>query len=97
MTLDIEKPPSEKLLGRFHVILSTNCIHATKNLAASCANARKMLRAGGFLALVETTHRLFWMDLVFGLLEGWWLFNDGRKHCLADLKFWKDSPSFLLF
>lgn len=91
MTLDIEQQPPATLLGRFHAVISTNCIHATKSLTASCANARKMLRPGGFLAVVELTQRLFWLDLVFGLLEGWWLFEDGRKHCLADESFWKAS------
>lgn len=91
MTLDIEQQPPTALLGRFHAVISTNCIHATKSLTASCANARKMLRPGGFLAVVEVTPRLFWLDLVFGLLKGWWLFEDGRKHCLADESFWKAS------
>lgn len=35
--------------------------------------------------------RLYWLDLVFGLLDGWWLFEDGREHCLADESFWKTS------
>ncbi|KAF3770025.1 S-adenosyl-L-methionine-dependent methyltransferase [Cryphonectria parasitica EP155] len=91
MTLDIEQQPPPSLLNRFHAVISTNCIHATKSLTASCANAHKMLRPGGFLAVVEVTPRLFWLDLVFGLLEGWWLFEDGRKHCLANETFWKTS------
>jgi thioesterase domain-containing protein/SAM-dependent methyltransferase len=91
MTLDIEQPAPPELLGRFHAVISTNCIHATKSLTASCANARKMLRPGGFLAVVEVMPRLFWLDLVFGLLEGWWLFEDGRRHCLASESFWISS------
>ncbi|POR33148.1 Lovastatin diketide synthase LovF [Tolypocladium paradoxum] len=89
--LDIEKTPPEKLLGRFHAVLSTNCIHATKDLTVSSTNARKLLRVGGFFALIEFTTRLYWLDLVFGLLDGWWLFKDGRKHCIADESFWKAS------
>ncbi|KAL4812411.1 hypothetical protein BDW67DRAFT_188682 [Aspergillus spinulosporus] len=34
---------------------------------------------------------LFWFDLVFGLLEGWWLFNDGRSHALAHERLWDYS------
>jgi hypothetical protein len=48
-----------------------------------------MLRADGILCLVELTRNLFWFDLVFGLLEGWWLFNDGRDHALADEQRWE--------
>jgi hypothetical protein len=34
---------------------------------------------------------LYWFDLVYGLLEGWWLFDDGRDHALADEGFWEKS------
>ncbi|KAJ0273310.1 Type I Iterative PKS [Colletotrichum noveboracense] len=89
--LDIEKTPPEKLCGRFHAVLSSNCVHATRSLAASCGNIRKLLRPGGFVVLVEFTTRLSWLDLVFGLLEGWWRFDDGRTHCLADEHLWEST------
>ncbi|KAL8785498.1 MAG: hypothetical protein Q9213_003324 [Squamulea squamosa] len=88
-TLDIEQQPPPQHLGRYDIILSTNCIHATKNLTASTTNIRKMLQPNGLLCLVELTRNLFWFDLVFGLLEGWWLFNDGRKHALATEGLWE--------
>jgi acyl transferase domain-containing protein/acyl carrier protein/SAM-dependent methyltransferase len=91
MIIDIEKPPPEKFLNKFHTILSTNCIHATRNLQASTANIRQMLRPDGFVSLVEFTRNMFWFDLVFGLLEGWWLYEDGRKHVLASEDFWDRS------
>ena len=89
--LDIEEDPGPQFLGVYDIILSTNCIHATKSLVQSCANIRKMLRADGVLCLVELTRNLYWFDLVFGLLEGWWLFDDGREHALADERRWKQS------
>ncbi|KAK4210046.1 hypothetical protein QBC37DRAFT_475210 [Rhypophila decipiens] len=90
-TLDIEQPPPPSLKGRFDAIISSNCIHATKSLTTSCHNARLMLRPGGFLAMVEITNEIPWMDLVFGFMKGWWLFDDGRRHCLANEKFWRTS------
>ena len=90
-TLDIEKEPDTEFLNKYDVVLSTNCIHATRNLAGSTTNIRKMLRPDGILCLVELTRNLFWFDLVFGLLEGWWLFNDGRKHALAHEQVWDRS------
>lgn len=87
--LDIEKKPPETLLRSFDMAISTNCIHATKDLAASCSHVRDMLRPGGFFALIEFTSRLFWLDLVFGLLDGWWAFVDDRKHCTVDTASWK--------
>ncbi|KAI4160943.1 MAG: hypothetical protein L6R39_000149 [Caloplaca ligustica] len=88
-TLDIEQDPPTHHLGRYDIILSANCIHATKNLTASTTNIRKMLQPDGLLCLVELTRNLYWFDLVFGLLEGWWLFNDGRKHALASEDLWE--------
>ncbi|KAK0703919.1 hypothetical protein B0T26DRAFT_681541 [Lasiosphaeria miniovina] len=93
MTLDVEKEAPAALAGRFDAVVSTCCMHATHSLVQSCSHARALLRPGGFLALVELVPalRLAWLDLVFGLLEGWWLFDDSRKHCLADELFWKAS------
>lgn len=91
MILDIEKEPSEQFLKKFHTILSTNCIHATRDLQKSASNIRQMLRPDGFVSLVEFTRNIFWFDLVFGLLDGWWLFEDGRKHVLASEGFWDRS------
>lgn len=87
--LDIEKNPEPQFLGAYDIIISTNCIHATKDLVLSTTNIRKMLRPDGILCLVELTRNLSWFDLVFGLLEGWWLFNDGREHVLADAARWE--------
>jgi acetyl esterase/lipase len=87
-TLDIEKMPRDELLGKYDIILSSNCIHATRSLASSCMHIRKMLRPHGLLCLIELTRNLPWFDLVFGLLGGWWLFNDGRSHALANESLW---------
>ncbi|KAI0896146.1 ketoacyl-synt-domain-containing protein [Annulohypoxylon nitens] len=87
--VDIEKDPNPQSLGAYDIIISTNCIHATKNLVNSTTNIRKMLSPDGILCLVELTRNLFWFDLVFGLLEGWWLFNDGRTHALARETLWE--------
>lgn len=90
-TLDIEQVPAFEHLGRYDIIISTNCIHATKNLVVSSINIKRMLRQDGILCLVELTRNLFWFDLVFGMLEGWWLFNDGRKHVLANEGLWEQT------
>lgn len=89
--IDVEKSPQPQHLGRYHIILSTNCIHATQSLTTSTGNMRAMLRPDGFVSIVEFTRNMFWFDLVFGLLDGWWLFQDGRKHVLADEWFWESS------
>ena len=87
--LDIEKPPTEEDESAFHVIIATNCIHATRRLDKSLLHLRKMLREDGALTLVEITKNMFWLDIVVGLFEGWWLFEDGRSHALVDEKHWE--------
>ena len=91
MTLDCDRPAPQELLRKFHIVISTNCIHATKNITASTTNILPTLRDDGALCLVEFTRNLYWFDLVFGLLEGWWLFSDGRQHALANEWFWDSS------
>ncbi|KAL2812451.1 hypothetical protein BDW59DRAFT_167804 [Aspergillus cavernicola] len=88
-TCNIEEQPPADLLQSQHIILATNCVHATHNLARSTSNIRQMLRSDGVLMMLEMTEPLPWVDLVFGLLEGWWLFDDGRHHALAPPEVWE--------
>ena len=57
--LDIEKPPTEEYKGAFHVIIATNCIHATNSLKRSLLHLRTMIRNNGALTLVEITKNTF--------------------------------------
>ncbi|KAI2700986.1 transcriptional regulator family: Helix-turn-helix [Penicillium roqueforti] len=90
-TINVESSPPSLLHGQYDIVLSTNCVHATRNLVESCSNIRKLLRPDGILCLVELTRDIFWLDLVFGLLEGWWRFEDGRKHALATEDLWDQT------
>jgi malonyl CoA-acyl carrier protein transacylase/SAM-dependent methyltransferase/acyl carrier protein len=87
--VDIEKETNPDFVGKYDIILSTNCIHATRDLVNSTSHIREMLKPDGLLCLVELTKNLYWFDLVFGLLEGWWLSSDGRWHALANEELWK--------
>ncbi|KIA75970.1 hypothetical protein HK57_00226 [Aspergillus ustus] len=88
-TLDVENIPAEAM-GQYDVIISSNCIHATKDLRASCRSLHELLQpTGGVLCLLELTRDLPWLNLVFGLLDGWWAFEDAREHVLADEGMWK--------
>ncbi|CZR52558.1 related to polyketide synthase [Phialocephala subalpina] len=87
--LDIEKEPSEHHHGAYHVVIAANCIHATRNLDGPLSHLRKMLRDDGVLALVEMTKNIFWLDIVYGLIDGWFTSNDGRNHPIVDEKHWE--------
>ncbi|RDA95879.1 hypothetical protein CP533_5182 [Ophiocordyceps camponoti-saundersi (nom. inval.)] len=88
--LDIEKPPPASMVQSYDLIISSNCIHATRDLQQSCLNMEELLRRdGGVLCLLELTRPLAWLDCVFGLLDGWWRFEDGRSYALADEHEWE--------
>lgn len=90
-TYDCDQVPPTELRGKFDVIIATNCLHATKDANCSARNMATLLCDGGIFCLVEFTKGLYWFDLVYGLLEGWWAFNDGRQHALADQWFWQQT------
>lgn len=90
-TIDCDQAPPPEMRGRFDVVIATNCIHATQNASSAAANMASLLGLGGVLCLVEFTRGLYWFDLVYGLLDGWWAFTDGRQHALADQWFWDQS------
>ncbi|KAK4555343.1 hypothetical protein LTR86_007640 [Recurvomyces mirabilis] len=88
-THDIEKAPSDDLMSSQHLVVASNAVHATHSLSVSLSNIHKLLRPDGFLLLLELTDQQQWLDLIFGLLEGWWLFDDGRSHALSSEKHWE--------
>lgn len=90
MTLDVEQPAPPHLTQGFDLIISSNCVHATKDLGRSCKCTFDLLRPKGMLCLLELTRDLPWLDCTFGLLDGWWRFEDGRQHVLANEKLWKE-------
>jgi amino acid adenylation domain-containing protein len=62
--------------GSFDVILGLNVVHATPSLGETVANLRQALAPGGLLGLVETVKPARWIDMTWGLAEGWWYFED---------------------
>lgn len=88
-THDIEARIPDDLVNSQHIIIASNAVHATHSLVKSTEQMRRGLRSDGLLMMVEMTGTLYWVDMIFGLFEGWWLFDDGRKHAVADEMRWK--------
>lgn len=63
-------------VGSYDLVLSTNCLHATRNIRQTLRNAKALLRENGFLVLNEISDVTIYTHLTFGLLDGWWLFED---------------------
>ncbi|HLV34897.1 MAG TPA: type I polyketide synthase [Spirillospora sp.] len=76
--LDIEQEPDAQGFAgqQFDVIVAANVLHATENLTQTLAHVRHLLAPGGRLILMEGTRPQRWVDLTFGLTEGWWRFHD---------------------
>jgi acyl transferase domain-containing protein/NAD(P)-dependent dehydrogenase (short-subunit alcohol dehydrogenase family)/SAM-dependent methyltransferase/acyl carrier protein len=79
--LDIERPPSEQRIesGQFDLVIAANVLHATRDLGATLRHVLELLVPGGLLILVEAVRRQAWLDLTFGLLDGWWRFADSWR------------------
>lgn len=86
--LDLEKDPSSSLLSKYDMIVATNVVHATSNLVRSISTLKALLRPGGFICLSEITQSIEWHNIVFGLLSGWWCFNDGRTYAIQSAQEW---------
>ncbi len=76
--LDIERDPAEQgFEGRqYDLVIAANVLHATRDLRQTLGHVQQLLAPGGLLALVEGLARLRWVDVTFGLTEGWWRFAD---------------------
>ena len=77
-SLDIERDPAAQGFeaGGFDLIVAANVLHATRDLRRTLGHVRGLLAPDGLLVLLEGTTPYRWVDLTFGLTEGWWRFAD---------------------
>ena len=76
--LDLEEEPEAQGIpaGGFDVVVASNVVHATRRIATSLARLCRLLRPGGLLLLNELTRAGAFATMTFGLLDGWWAFDD---------------------
>ncbi|MCK5524147.1 MAG: acyltransferase domain-containing protein [Thiomargarita sp.] len=76
--LDIAKSPIEQGFEResFDIIVGMNVVHATPHIEATLFNLDLLLAPHGLLGLIETIHSYPWVDMAWGLTDGWWYFED---------------------
>lgn len=88
--LDISKDPGAQGYepGTYDIVLELDAVHATRRMAETMNQVKKLLAPGGMLLFVESAVTQRWMNLPLGLLEGWWYFED------EDLR--QDSPLLTL-
>jgi acyl transferase domain-containing protein/NADPH:quinone reductase-like Zn-dependent oxidoreductase/surfactin synthase thioesterase subunit len=60
----------------FDIVIASNVLHATESLGATLDNVKRLMTSQGMLLIVEATVPPHWVDLTFGMTEGWWKFAD---------------------
>ncbi|MGW6204918.1 beta-ketoacyl synthase N-terminal-like domain-containing protein [Streptomyces sp. NPDC055089] len=76
--LDIERPVADQgfTLGGYDVVVAANVLHATGDIRRTLRNAKALLEPGGLLVLNELTANNLLSQFSFGLLDGWWRYED---------------------
>lgn len=92
--LDIDSDAVQQgfLENSFDFVFSANVLHATKSLKYTLKNISRLLAPSGVLALLETTKSFWWFNLIFGLTDGWWNYQDTSlrsEHALISIQKWK--------
>ena len=60
----------------YDIVIAANVLHATKNIRQTLRNTKAVLKNNGVVLLNEITGNSLFTHLTFGLLEGWWLYED---------------------
>ncbi len=91
--LDIERSPIRQGFDAhsYDLVIASNVLHATRFLSETLENCLELLAPSGVLVALENLRGQGWMDLTFGVLDGWWRFADDIRphHALAGPDIWK--------
>lgn len=72
--LDIEKCPIQQgYQSEYDLVIASEALHATADIKATLQNARKLLRPGGKMLLIETTRPTLGHGLVLGTFSDYWI------------------------
>lgn len=75
--LDISASPvPDRFIGEFDIVIASNVLHATRDISETLANTAAILKEGGSILINEVVRENIFSDLTFGLLDGWWNFED---------------------
>jgi len=76
--MDLEQDPLLQGFeaGSMDLILGSNVVHATRNIATSARYLQSLIKDQGVLVLNEMTRTQDFATLTFGLTKGWWAYDD---------------------
>lgn len=91
---DISKDPS--LQGfepySYDLVLGYNVVHATPSIQGTVDHLKQLLVPDGTLIMLENVKQQNWMDMIWGLTPGWWLYEDFEDRGIspiAGIEHWK--------
>lgn len=75
---DVSKHPQDQGLeaGSYDIAVATNVLHATRDILQSLTHTKALLRQNGLLLVNELICKSLFSHLTFGLLDGWWAYDD---------------------
>ncbi len=80
-TFDITRSPEAQGLpvGSFDLVFAFNVVHATRSLKTSVEHLHALLAPGGLMCLLERVRVRRYIDLIWGLADGWWHFDPAER------------------
>ena len=95
--LNIEKDPAAQGFEPYgyDLVIAANVLHATRDLGETLPHCRELLAPSGQVMALENMQRRGWHDLTFGMLDGWWRFDDvyRPRHATASSPAWRRALS----
>ena len=59
-------------------MIAANVLHASRDIRQTLRNAKAVLKRDGLILLNELARNTLFTHLTFGLLDGWWLYEDAE-------------------
>lgn len=76
-TLNIDVAPKKQGINeQYDIVIASNVLHATKNITKTLTHVKDLLKSGGMLVLAEGITKKNFSTLAYGLIDGWWAFED---------------------
>lgn len=94
---NVEEPVSNQNIKEkeYDLVIAANVLHATKNIHYTLRNIKMIMKNNGMIMLNEIINNSLFAHLTFGLLEGWWIYEDSQIRLPGcpglSFEFWKKS------
>lgn len=69
---------SQKITQQYDAVIATNVLHAAKNILTTLKNIKKLLKPSGILIINDAVAKKDFSTLAYGLIDGWWAFQDDK-------------------